>query len=403
MNTNGPDLRSSTKEAAGRKKRGPVVLVGYAVLGIALAAILGWGAISLSGHSAKVASAQAAPAAVTQAASASSQGTSPASAPTAVSPAQAVAAKLGPSVVNIKVTAGSQGGTAGTQQYSAEGSGVIYSSDGSIITNNHVVTTDGTQRVDTVEVTLATGEVLPARIIGTDPLTDLAVIKVTPTKALPVAAFLGTQPTVGEYAIAIGSPLGYANSVTLGIVSGTGRSISQATGQEALALVDLLQTDAAISPGNSGGALADSAGQVIGINVAYLPPGQTGAENVGFAIPAEVATGVADQLVKTGKASHVYLGVSTETITPELKQQFGLSSSVGALVAQVSPNTPAAKAGLKQGDVITKIDSKAITSGSDVLVALRDKSPGEQTQITVERGGQTLAFAVTLEERPAGV
>jgi S1-C subfamily serine protease len=180
-------------------------------------------------------------------------------------------------------------------------------------------------------------------------------------------------------------------------------SISQATGQDAFSLVDLIQTDAAISPGNSGGALADSAGQVIGINVAYMPPGQTGAENIGFAIPAETATRVADQLIKVGKAAHAYLGVSATSITSELRQQFGLDRSSGALVAEVGANTPAAKAGIKQGDVITEIDGKPISTGSDVLVSLRGRAPGDKVQITVERDKKELLFSVTLEERPTGV
>lgn len=320
------------------------------------------------------------------------------------SPAKAVAGKLALSVVNIKVSANAQqGGFRGNQPYSAEASGVIYSPDGMIITNDHVVTVDTTgQLVDTVQVTLATGEVLPAKIVGHDPLTDLAVIKVTSGKPLPAARFLTSQAIVGDYAIAIGSPLGFANSVTLGIVSGLNRSLDQLAGGSAAAYVDLIQTDAAISPGNSGGALADADGVVIGINVAYAPPSSTGAENIGFAIPALLATNIADQIIKTGKASHVYMGVSTQTVTADLQKQFSLSHSTGALVAQVSANSPASQAGLKQGDIIIKVGGTDITNSSDLLVALRTNKPGDTVQVVVDRNGTTMTIPVVVQERPAG-
>ncbi len=321
------------------------------------------------------------------------------------SPANSVAAQLGPSVVNIQVTANVQGGGfSRNQSYSAEASGVIYTSDGMIITNDHVVTVDTTgQPVGSVEVTLATGEVLPAKIVGHDPLTDLAVLKVTSSKPLPAATFDTSQAVVGDYAIAIGSPLGFANSVTMGIISGLNRSLDQLTGSSsAAAYVDLIQTDAAISPGNSGGALADAAGRVIGINVAYAPPSSTGAENIGFAIPALLATNIADQIIKTGKASHVYLGVSTQTVTTDLQKQFNLSRSTGALIAQVSANSPAGTAGLKQGDIIIKIDNKAVANSSDLLVALRSETAGSTVQVTVDRNGSTMTIPVVVQERPVG-
>ena len=257
------------------------------------------------------------------------------------SPAQDVAKVLGPSVVNIKVTGttvdngfGQFGFGQQQQQFAAEGSGVIYRSDGMIITNNHVVTDEYTgDPVSTIKVTLATGEQLDGTIVGTDPLTEIAVIKVKPTKDLPAAKFVGELPTVGEYAVAIGSPLGYENSVTLGIVSGLSRKIEGVTGTEGAALTNLIQTDAPISPGNSGGALANASGQVIGINVAYEPPNQTGAVSIGFAIPALTATSVADQLINSGKVVQGYLGVNLypQALTPDLQQQFGLSRSVRRL------------------------------------------------------------------------
>lgn len=317
------------------------------------------------------------------------------------SPAVQVAQILGPSVVNIRVRSTYLRGP-WQQDYQAEGSGVIYTADGIIITNNHVVTDNYGDPVDEVIVTLATGETLPARIVGRDPVTDLAVIRVKPKFSLPAATFVTDPPTVGEYAIAIGSPLGYENSVTLGIVSGLDRSIEGVYGPEAAALTGLIQTDAPISPGNSGGALANASGQVIGINVAYEAP-QTGAVSIGFAIPSAVVVKVADEIIKTGKATHAYLGVSTVTVTEQLQRQFRLSRSSGILVAEVTPNGPADKAGIKQGDIIIKIDDQEMKESSDVLMAVRDRKPGEQVKVTLDRDGQEIVVTVTLEERPQGL
>lgn len=318
------------------------------------------------------------------------------------SPAEAVAATVGPSVVNIAVE-GSAQSPFGTQQYGGEGSGVIFSQDGYILTNNHVVTdsTTGTDvPVSKLTVTFATGEKLPARIIGRDPLTDLAVVKVDKT-GLPVAKFIDqfSLVKVGQYAIAIGSPLGLKNSVTLGIISGLSREIDT-SGTEQFALIDLIQTDAAISPGNSGGALVDAEGRVIGINVAYLPPGQTGAQNLGFAIPSDLARDVANEIIKTGKVRHAYLGIQNQTVTEQLQQQFGLSRSSGVLVGGTGAGTPAAKAGLKQGDIIVKVDTTVITTDADLYGILRAKKPGDILSITFDRGGKEQTVKLTLGERP---
>jgi serine protease DegQ len=320
------------------------------------------------------------------------------------SPAQSVASVLGPSVVNIASSGTETGfGSPGSQEfeYAYEGSGVIYSADGMIITNNHVVTDDNGDPSDKLEVTLATGERLPATIVGADPMTDLAVVKVDAGIGLPAATFVTETPDVGEYAIAIGSPLGYQNSVSLGVVSGVGRSIEEAQGQDGVALNNLIQTDAPISPGNSGGALANASGQVMGINVAYEPPA-SGAVSIGFAIPSVVVAQIADQIISTGKATHAYLGVSTRTVTPDLKAQFNLSRSSGILVAEVTSGGPAAKAGILQGDIITKIDGEEMVESADVLVAIRDRKPGETVEVALDRNGTVLSIKVTLEERPAG-
>ena len=332
--------------------------------------------------------------------------TLPPASPGEESPATSVATILGPSVVNIKVTGtttGSNGfGQQGQRQYAAEGSGVIYRSDGMIITNNHVVSDEVSgDPVSTIQVTFATGEILSATIVGRDPLSDLAVIKVQPKGNLPAAKFVGGLPKIGEYAVAIGSPLGYENSVTLGIVSGLSRQIEGVTGPESVALSNLIQTDAAISPGNSGGALANAKGEVIGINVAYEPPGQTGAVSIGFAIPSTTAVTVADQLISSGKATHAYMGVGTRSITPELKQQYGLSRSSGLLIAEIAPNSPAAAAGLQQGDIIVKVNGQDTTDPAALAATIRGMKPGDQVQLTIDRNGQEQTVTVTLADRPA--
>lgn len=320
-----------------------------------------------------------------------------------VSPAIAVAEAVGPSVVNVGVT-GSVPGVFGTQAYSGEGSGVIFSSDGMIVTNNHVVSQESGGReflADEITVTLETGEKLPATVVGTDPITDLAVLKVEKT-GLPAATFIEdfSKVRIGQYAIAIGSPLGLENSVTMGIISGVQRELEVAPGVQQFSLVDLVQTDAAISPGNSGGALVDVRGNVIGVNVAYLPPGQTGAQNVGFAIPADLVVDVARQIIDTGRAHHAYLGIQNVSVTDALQERFSLSRSSGVLVAGTDPGTPAADAGLKQGDIIIQLDGQKVEGDSDLFSILRRKKPGDVVSLTFDREGKESTVEVTLGERP---
>jgi len=283
----------------------------------------------------------------------------------------------------------------GNQPYEGVGSGVIYSEDGYIITNAHVVTQNG-KPADTVEVTFSTGEKASATIVATDTFTDIAVIKVSRTGLTPAAFATEERPTICEYAIAIGSPLDYSNSVTLGIVSGLGRSIENAG---STALVDLIQTDAAISPGNSGGALVDAKGRVIGINVAYIPPNDSGAENIGFAIPAATAVEVAAELIANGHASHAYLGISYMSVTSALRQQYGLSRDTGVLVTDLDPQGPAAGAGLKRGDIITELQGKPIATEGDLVVMLRDLHAGDAVPVTVDRNGEPVSLTITVGER----
>jgi serine protease DegQ len=292
--------------------------------------------------------------------------------------------RVSPSIVTIFVQ---------TAQGQAEGSGVIWDPDGTIVTNNHVV--EGASRVD---VAFASGSRVRATVKATDPLYDLAVVNVDRT-GLPAATFSDTLPRVGELAIAMGSPLGFTNTVTAGIVSALHRSIP--SGGQAPSLVDLVQTDAPISPGNSGGALVNANGEVIGIDVAYIPP-QAHAVSIGFAIPAPTVVDDVKQLIAKGKAVHAFLGVQPAEVTPELAQQFHLKVSSGALVQAVVPNSAAAKAGLRAGDVIVGLDGTPVGSVEDLLAALRRHKPGDRVSLKVSRNGKTITIDVTLSGRAVG-
>ena len=310
-------------------------------------------------------------------------------------PVARVASVLSPSVVQINVT-GVQQTPLGAQRAEGLGSGVIYRSDGYIITNNHVI--EGSREV---EVAFADGSTEPGQVVGTDPTTDIAIVKVD-RNDLPAASFAGRDPLVGQMAVAVGSPSGFESTVTSGIVSGTGREVpAELTGgTQQDSLVDLIQTDAAISPGNSGGALADRDGRVIGINVAYLPPSETGAENIGFAIPADTAASVADQIIDSGEAVHPYLGVYLSDLTRETARKFGSTVDSGALVEQVEPGGPAADAGVRRGDVVSAVGSEEIQSSGDLISALRSYQPGDTVDVTVLRNNENTNLQVELAESP---
>jgi len=310
-------------------------------------------------------------------------------------PVAKVASVLSPSVVQINVS-GVRQTPLGTQKEEGIGSGVIYRSDGYIITNNHVV--EGSRDV---EVAFADGAIERGEVVGTDPTTDVAVVRVD-RDDLPAASFASGDPIVGQTAVAVGSPSGFESTVTSGIISGTGREVpaEYTGGMQETSLVDLIQTDAAISPGNSGGALADREGRVIGINVAYLPPGETGAENIGFAIPSDTAVSVADQLIENGEAVHPYLGVYLSDLTPETASKFGSPLDSGALVEKVEPGGPANSAGVQRGDVVTSVGSEEIRSSGDLISALRNYQPGDTVDLTVLRDGQKSQLRATLAESP---
>ncbi|QIN78370.1 PDZ domain-containing protein [Rubrobacter marinus] len=310
-------------------------------------------------------------------------------------PVDEIAAEVEPSVVQVNVEA-IQETPLGPQEGEGLGSGVIYREDGYIITNNHVV-----EGAETVNVAFADGSTEEGEVVGTDPSTDLAVVRVD-RENLPAADFvenLDLRP--GELAVAVGSPSGFQSTVSQGVISGLNREVpaSLTGGRQEEALVDLIQTDAAISPGNSGGALVNEDAQVVGINAAYLPPAQTGAVNIGFAIPSPTAISVADQIIETGQATHPYLGVGVSNLTMEIADRYGLPTETGALVTQVESGSPADDAGIEPRSVITAVGGEAIRDTGDLLAALRDYAPGDRVEMTVVNNGEEAPVTVELGER----
>ena len=270
-----------------------------------------------------------------------------------------------------------------------EGSGVIYDDDGAIVTNAHVVA-----GAATVDVIFADGSRSDGEVVAADPSVDLAVIR-TDRVDLEAAAFSDGTPRVGELAVAIGNPLGFENTVTAGIISGLERSVPGG----GTALVGLLQTDAAISPGNSGGALVGASGEVIGVNVAYIPP-SGGAVSIGFAIPSVVVVDVAEEILDDGQAEHAFLGITPAELTPQLAQQYGIDAESGVLVLEVVPESPADEAGISPSDVIVAVDDEAVAEPGDLLAELRTRDPGDTIELTVLRGGDEESVDVELGQAP---
>ena len=303
-------------------------------------------------------------------------------------------AKVGPAVVRIdikKEVANPIGGIFGMgpplQEQQGLGSGFITRSDGLLLTNAHVVEGAGS-----VAITLPDGRSFPGKVLGADPLTDVAVVKVA-AQGLPVAP-LGNSANVrpGEWAIAIGNPLGLDNTVTLGIVSATARTDALGGGQR----VAYIQTDAAVNPGNSGGPLINDRGQVIGINTAIR---QAPGAGLSFAIPINKAKVVAQQILEAGRASHPYLGVKLQAITPQLAREVNatgnnckLPERNAVVVVDVVQGSPAAQGGLRSCDLILKVANQPVKSPSDVQVAVEGGQVGRELMITVERQGKTQAF-----------
>jgi len=271
------------------------------------------------------------------------------------------------------------------------GSGVIISPDGYIVTNNHVV--DGATQI---KVTMNDRRVLTAKVIGSDKLTDLAVIKVD-SKDLPFMSWGDSEKLhPGQTVLAFGSPFGYFQfSVTRGIVSAVNRQNPYS--DDARKLGGYIQTDAAINPGNSGGALVNSHGELVGINT-FIISNSGSFAGAGFAIPAQVAKATADQIIKTGGVHHGYLGISMNDVTPENAHFFNLNDANGAIVAQVTPNSPAARAGLQNGDVIQQLNGKKLTNGSDLQLAIAGTTPGTNVQLGILRNGHTQNIDLTVGE-----
>ncbi len=289
-----------------------------------------------------------------------------------------VVTRVQPSVVTVR-TGGS------------EGSGVVYRSDGLIVTNDHVV-----GDAESVTIAFADGKRQPAKLVASDPVTDLAVLR-TERRGLPAARFAEGLPQVGELAIAIGNPLGFENTVTAGVISGLQRSVPGAAAR-APALVDLIQTDAPISPGNSGGALVDADGEVVGINVAYIPPAG-GAVSLGFAIPSVTVTAVVDELLETGEVKHSFLGISPAPVTPQVAEQFDLGTDSGVLVLDVVDGGPAQRGGVRPSDIIVEVGGEPVSEVEDLLRVLRPKRPGQEVNLVVLRDGTRVPLTARLGER----
>ena len=277
------------------------------------------------------------------------------------------------------------------------GSGVIVTQDGYILTNNHVV--EGAKDID---VELSDQRHFTGKVIGTDPQTDVAVVKIEASglTAMPLGDSKGLQ--VGDFVLAIGEPFGLRSTVTMGIVSATGRTSLGIEGQNSYE--DFIQTDAAINPGNSGGALVDVHGELVGINTAILAGGNSemggegGNEGVGFAIPVDLARNVMTQIVEHGKVTRAQLGVFIGQLTPALAKQFGLSKAEGALVQEVPSDSPGAKAGLRRGDVILGMNGQPYPDSQALRLAISEMAPGTVIHLNVVRNDKPLTIDVKLGE-----
>jgi len=270
------------------------------------------------------------------------------------------------------------------------GSGVIISPEGYILTNNHVV--DGATNV---KVMLSDKREFKAVVVGTDPKTDIAVLKIDGSSFPSVTIGDSSKVQVGDYALAIGDPFGVGQTVTMGIVSATGRTNLGIEDYE-----DFIQTDAPINPGNSGGALVNDRGELVGINTAILSHGSGGNQGIGFAVPVNLARNVMDQILAHGKVTRAYMGIVPQDVTPALAKQFGSNETKGALVGDVSADSPAAKAGLKRGDIILELNGKQINGSNDLRMSISMMQPDTTVTLKVQREGSQKEMAVKLAELP---
>jgi Do/DeqQ family serine protease len=284
----------------------------------------------------------------------------------------------------------------GEQVQRGVGSGFITSADGQIITNAHVVA-----GADEVQVTLTDGRSFTGRVMGADEVTDVAVIKIEATDLPTVAISDSDQLQTGEWAIAIGNPLGLDSTVTAGIISATGRSSREVGVPDKR--VDFIQTDAAINPGNSGGPLLNLNGEVIGVNTAIIQ----GAQGIGFAIPINTVQRISAQLIETGRVEHAYLGIQMANLSPEVKENinnspdrpFSVEEEEGVLIVQVMPNSPAARGGLRPGDVIVSVEGQPVSESAAVQQAVEGSTVGQDLAITLRRDGREQTISV----RPGNV
>lgn len=312
--------------------------------------------------------------------------------------AEAVAQKALPSVVNINVYTASQSQAQGfmrsssTQEYtqSSLGSGVILSDDGYILTNYHVI-----EGADKLQVVASGGE-YEAKVVGTDPSSDLAVIKIEASGLPAVEIGSSSDLVTGEWVMAVGSPFGLEQSVSTGIVSAVSRSSSSLYSSESEAIyTNMIQTDAAINPGNSGGALVDKNGKLIGINT-LIASTSGSSSGVGFAIPVDYAMKIAEQIIAGQTPSHAQLGVSLTTVNSSVAARYNLPVSEGAYVTRVTSNSGASKAGIAEGDIITKVGDSKVTSASDLIIAVRSHNPGDTVSVTFNRSGSEQTVDVVL-------
>ena len=269
------------------------------------------------------------------------------------------------------------------------GSGVIVSANGYILTNHHVVVA-----ADEIQVALANGQTLPARVVGADPETDLAVLKID-TSDLPAITFAHIDSLqVGDWVLAVGNPFGVGQTVTAGIVSALGRSRLGINTFE-----NFIQTDAAINPGNSGGALVDAAGNLVGVNSAiYSRTG--GSQGIGFAIPVSIARQVMEQIIQSGSVTRGWVGVEVQDMTPELAESFNLKSAEGALIAGVLKGGPADAGGVRPGDILLAVNGNKVSNSATLLNLIAALKPGDNTQLTVLRKQQSLDLKIQVGRRP---
>jgi len=303
--------------------------------------------------------------------------------------------KVGPAVVTVVgVVPGQMTVFGPSSEQTVSGSGVFITEDGYLLTNNHVV-----EDTKSVSVILSDGTEYEAEVISTDIYADLAVLKADGVP--PAVASLGNSDTLkpGETVIAIGSPLGdFKNTVTVGVVSATGRMIDTSSGYQ---LEDLIQTDAAINQGNSGGPLVNLAGEVIGINTLVVRGGVSGmtvAEGLGFAVPSNTAQVISDQIINNGYFARPYLGIRWQPISPAIASQYDLPVEWGAYITSVSSSSPADSGGLKSGDIIIRIGDTVIDENNSFVNALFDSSPGEKVKVEVVRNGSNETLTITLGE-----